>query len=378
MNILIDVRLLSRGGASGIEEYTRELLGAMLELDRKNKYQLFYSGLRKAALPEFLSKYPGASAINWNIPNKILDFSFRFLAEPKLERFFGFDVAFSPHFNMLATEKPRVITFHDLSFIHHPYFFSQRQHIWHWLQDYKKQAERASKIIAVSQFTKSDLVELFHIPPEKITTIYSGISGEFLVLSKTNQGLTSFKLMHKLEKPFILYMGTLEPRKNVTALVRAFGLLKEEPQFKDLQLVIAGGMGWLYDEVIREIRNSSFKNDIRLFGKVKTEERVFLYNLAEAFVYPSFFEGFGFPPLEAQACGVPVIASDRTSIPETLGKSALLIDPWRVDVLCGAIKEVVTNRSRRDGLVEAGLTNVRRFSWKESAKMTIETLHESR
>lgn len=378
MNILTDVRLLSRGGASGIEEYTRELLGAMLELDNEDKYQFFYSGLRKAALPEFLSKHPRVTAINWNTPNKILDFSFRFLAEPKLERFFGFDIAFSPHFNMLATKKPRVITFHDLSFIHHPHFFSRRQHVWHWLQDYKKQAERASKIIAVSQFTKSDLVELFDIPPAKITTIYSGISGDFLVLNKTNPELVSFKAAHKLEKPFILYMGTLEPRKNVTALVRAFGLLKEEPQFSDLQLVIAGGMGWLYDEVIKEIRNSSFKNDIRLFGKVKGEERVLLYNLAEAFIYPSFFEGFGFPPLEAQACGVPVVASDRTSLPEILGKSALLIDPWRVDSLSSAIRKVITEKGTRDDLVEAGLKNARRFSWKESAKMTLETLHESR
>ena len=334
MKIIFDARVLTRGGLSGIEEYARNLLKTLLAVDSANRYFLFYSGLRKQPLNYQLpiTNYQSLKIIDWKIPNKIFEVSSRFLSWPKLDRFIEADLIFSPHFNILAkTETPRVITFHDLSFLRHPYFFSQKQKFWHWLQNYKKQAQEAAKIIAVSEFTKSDLVNLLAVPEEKISVIYSGVDDQFKKMSADDRRLKDFRGKHKLDSPFILYLGTLEPRKNIPAIIRAFNALKSNPRFKDLKLILAGRPGWLYQNIANEIGKSSYGKDIALFGPVSGEDRVLLYNLAEVFIYPSFFEGFGFPPLEAQACGCPVIAADRASLPEILGQSAILIDPSRVE-----------------------------------------------
>lgn len=376
MNILADIRLLSRGGSSGIEEYTQELFRALLKMDRENKYAYFYNGLRKAALPAFLKNT--GEVIDWHIPNKVLDLGARILNEPKLERLLDFDLVFSPHFTILSSSRPRVITFHDLSFVHHPDFFSRRNTVWHWLQNYKEQAAQAEKIIAVSKFTKSDLVRHLGIAPEKITPIYSGISAAFRALPRGSDALQRFLFAHNLHKPYILFMGTLEPRKNINALTRAFELLKEDPAFRDMELVIAGRPGWLYHDILKTIHRSPVREDIRLLGRIYGSDRVFLYNAASLFVYPSFFEGFGFPPLEAQMCGVPVIASNRTSLPEILGNSAALIDPWRIGELADTMKEVLMTPRVAKKLVQLGLTNAARFNWEKTARETLDVFNESR
>ncbi len=369
MHILTDIRLLSKGGSSGIEEYTQELLRALFRVDTKNKYQYFYNGLRKVAPPAFLKNSTGV--VDWHIPNKLLDLGARILNEPKLERMLDFDLVFSPHFTILASKKPRVITFHDLSFVHHPEFFSRKNNLWHWLQNYANQARRAERIIAVSEFTKSDLVAHLNIAPERITTIYSGIHHAFKVLPRDSEEMRRFLFAHSLDKPFVLSMGTREPRKNTGALVRAFNILKQDRIFRDLQLVIAGRPGWLYDDILTQIQDSPFREDIRLLGRVRTSDRVLLYNAASLFVYPSFFEGFGFPPLEAQACGIPVVASNRTSLPEILGDSAVLIDPWRIDELASAMRGVLESPPTAKKLVQLGLRNAERFNWEETAKQTL-------
>src|SRR3989344_8002101 len=332
MQILADIRLLGRGGVSGIEEYTRNLLTSLLTADKSNSYTLFYNGLRSKPL-NFQTKI-----INWRIPNKLFDMSARFLGWPAIDKIVKTDLVFSPHFNVLKTAKaPRIVTFHDLSFLHHPYFFSRRQRFWHWLQGIKEQARRADKIIAVSEFTKSDLVNLLGVPTEKIQVIYSGISEEFRktpIPHTLNPCLPAGRA-----RPYILYLGTLEPRKNVTAIIRAFNILKTDPSFRDWQLVIAGRPGWLFKNILKEAKLSVWSDDIVFKGAVSGDERVLLYNLARGFVFPSFFEGFGFPPLEAQACGCPTVVADRTSLPEILADSALLVNPWKVEDLAGAIKK---------------------------------------
>lgn len=366
MRILADVRLLSRGGTSGIEEYTRNLLGAVFAADKNNRYSLFYNGLRKVPLG-----IEGAGIVDWRLPNKLLDLSSRFINAPAVDHLTGSDLVFSPHFNILKTAKaPRVITFHDLSFLHHPYFFSAKQRFWHWLQGVRRQASEAAKIIAVSEFTKSDLVNLLGVTPGKVEVVYSGISESFRPLN-----ITSSK---KEVRPYFLYLGTLEPRKNVPAIIRAFNLLKGERGFSDWQLVIAGKPGWLYSSILKEALSSPHGKDIIFTGQVKPEDRVLLYNLAKVFVYPSFFEGFGFPPVEAQASGCPVVASDRTSLPEVLGGSALLANPWKVSDLAAAMREAAMDGATRKRLTEAGLKNSARFSWKASAASTISIFNNVR
>ncbi len=370
--IIIDVRLLSKGGLSGIEEYTTNLIDNLLLLSAKEEYLMFYNGFKKVPLPSIWVNNPRINVIDKSYPNKILDMSSRFIGIPNVENFTGKGrLVFSPHFNILKTKLPHIVTFHDLSFLHHPNFFSNKQKVWHWLQGFRNTAKNATHCIAVSEFTKNDLVDLLGIPEEKISVIYSGINSSFRVLKKDSAELLDYKMKNKLTKPFILYLGTLEPRKNIPALIRAFDKLKSDSNFSDFELVLAGKIGWLSKELFREIERTHHASSIRFIGSPTSEDRVFLYNLAEIFAYPSFFEGFGFQPLEAQACGVPVISSNRTSLPEILGDSAKFINPWSVDELCDSMKAILATNSLKKTLIESGIKNSKRFSWSDSAKRTL-------
>ncbi len=372
MRITIDIRLLGRGTRSGIEEYTESLVDRLIA-NSNHQFELFYNGLRRAPIKESWPKKSNVNVTNWHIPNKLLDLSAKFLKYPQINT----DVLFSPHFNLIEGGKsPHIMTFHDLSFLHHPGFFSKKQLLWHRLQDYKRKASGAARLIAVSEFTKSDLVNILKIPEEKISVIYSGVSDDFHRLPENTPSLVAFTAEHHLNFPFILYLGTLEPRKNIPSLIRAFNLLKENPTHKELRLILAGAPGWLYQTVLREAAASRFQKDIIFWGPVKTSDRILLYNKCRVFSYPSFFEGFGFPPLEAQKCGSPVVAGNRTSIPEILGSSALLPDPWRIHDLANALQTALENETERSRLIAGGYENAKRFDWSETGKKTLEIIEK--
>ncbi len=367
MKIFIDIRPLAKDRHSGIANYTRSLIDEFLAADNGNTYQLFYNGWKKNSLPEAWLKNDKIELINWRLPNKLLGLSGRILREPKIDRFFNPDLIFSPHFNLLNIEKtPRVLTIHDLSFVRHKQFFAPKKRFWHWLQDARYQIKSAERLIAVSEFTKADIVDYFKVPEEKISIIYSGVGKNLKRLSELNDDLAAFKKRRALEKPFILYLGALEPRKNIISLVRVFNILKKEVFYNDWRLVLAGGSRWLSGELEREIKNSPYLDDIMVLEKISEEEKIFLYNSAKVFVYPSFFEGFGFPPLEAQACGVPVAASNRTSLPEILGESAYLFDPWRLEDMYAGIKTLTQDSAVRERMIKLGLENVAKFSWQKT------------
>lgn len=362
MRIVIDIRLLGRGIRSGIEEYTTELVDRLV--DSPHRFDLFYNGHRMAPLPPALTQ-KNTNVIDWHLPNKLVETSMRLFGAPSINA----DAVFSPHFNFIKTSSPHIMTFHDLSFLHHPDFFSRKQRLWHALQSYKKQAEKAAHVIAVSEFTKSDIINFLKIPPEKISVIYSGISDIFKPTQINNSDFNF---------PFILYLGTIEPRKNIGSLVRAFNIIKQKPAHRDLRLVIAGSPGWLYDGVTKEANTSPHRDQIIFTGPVNSEVRVLLYNKCMVLAYPSFFEGFGFPPLEAQKCGAPVVASNRTSLPEILGESAILINPWKPDELAAALLEILENENAREKLRKMGLENSARFDWRNSAKQTLRILENAK
>jgi len=374
MKILIDLRVLARSQFSGITEYTKFLVSHLLLSDKKNEYLLFYNGFKKIPLPEEWTNKPQVKVIDSSIPNRLWSFSNKIFNLPKIDKKIKADIFFSPHFNILSLIEPqkRVFTFHDLSFVHYPNFFSNRDKFWHWLQNYKRQAQTAGHLIAVSDFTRQDLIDNLLVSPERITRIYSGINPFYRNLSAEDENLEKFQKIHNLEKPFLFYLGVIEPRKNITAIIRTFNILKAKEEFKNLQLVIAGPKGWLYDKIFQEAKNSKFQEEIIFWGPASLTEALYLYNSAEVFVYPSFFEGFGFPPLEAQACGLPVITSTRSSLPEVMGDSALMVDPWRIDDLTFAIKNLLTDQSSRKRLQTAGFSNIKRFNWAKTAQETIE------
>ena len=370
MNILIDARLLGRGDRSGVGEYSSELIKELIRDNYKTNFKILYNGFNFPPPPIFWTERKNVKVLNFNIPNKFFNLSSRFFNFPNLQKIVSPDVLFSPHLSPLSLKNtPKVLTIHDLSFIRYPEFFSKSQRLWHYLQNARRQINESVAIIADSEFTKSDLVDLFKIRPDKISIVYPGLNSSFKVLSfeKELKNLFSFQKKYRLENPYLLYLGSFEPRKNIPAAIRAFNEIKKDSRFSDLELVAAGGAGWLSKNIYRAISLSPFSSAIKIIRDLIPEEKVFLYNKARAFVFPSFFEGFGFPPLEAQSCGVPVIASNRSSLPEILGDSALLVDPWKISELTDALKEVLLNNSLASELKKRGLENVRKFSWEKSA-----------
>ncbi|MEK7115043.1 MAG: glycosyltransferase family 1 protein [Patescibacteria group bacterium] len=344
MKILIDIRLLTRG-SQGVGEYTLNIVDNLIKSGSEHQWQLFYNGWRKQPLPLSWQKAPNVQIHDWRIPNRI----FRWLPIV-LDNFIKTDLIFSPHIDFLQTKKtPRILTIHDLSFIHYPNFFSHKHRWWHKMQKVKKQAQRAAHIITDSQFSKNDISNMLEIKPEKISVIYPGI--KIPAFAKASAGKQNLK--------FILYLGTLEPRKNIGAIIKAFNIIKSDPKFSDLKLILAGRIGWLFKPTIQK--------DVIFLGSVSEEEKNFLYKSASVFVYPSFFEGFGFPPLEAQTRSCPVITSNRSSLPEILKDSAMQINPWRTDHLAKAIKDILINKKLKNKLIKSGQENIKRFTWEQCA-----------
>ncbi len=363
MTIGIDIRVLARGTRTGIEEYVLNLLPRLLALDPNIKYKLFYNAFRKTKLDYTWLKLPNVELREFKFPNRILDSCVQIFKWPKINKFLGdIDIFFSPHFLPVSLPRncKRVITFHDLSFRHHPQFFSPSRKLWHFLTFPKSQARKADKIIADSQSTKEDLIKIYKIDPNRIEVVHLGISKDFKSFNKSKPQRS------------ILYFGTIEPRKNLMLIIKAFEALKKGAGMTDLKLVIAGARGWLYKDVFEKVENSRFRQDIIFTGVVDDRDKPSLYNSASVFVYPSFFEGFGFPPLEAMACGVPTIVSNTSSLSEVVGNGAIMIDPYNVDELSFAIRRILEDKDLRNDLIKKGFQQAKKFNWDKTAKQVLE------
>ncbi|NOQ68308.1 glycosyltransferase [Patescibacteria group bacterium] len=376
MIIGIDIRMLARGTRSGVEEYTINLLSNMISLDNNIEYKLFYNGYKKTKLEYDLLKLPNVQLKEFKIPNRLLDASFQFLNYPKIDKMLEkVDVFFSPHiFSSSVSKKCKTITtFHDLSFESYPEFYSTGKNYWHFSMNPRKQAQKADKIIAVSQSTKDDLIKIYGIEPEKIKVIYSGVNSvssiQYSVFS-----ISEIRKKYNLPKKYILYLGTLEPRKNIIGLIKAFEEFKKsyKLQATSYKLIIAGSKGWLYEDIFKIVKNSPAKDNIIFTGFIDDKDKAALYSLADLFVYPSFYEGFGFPPLEAMAAGTPVITSNFSSLPEAVGDAAITVNPYNIDELAKAIEMVLSDENLRDILIERGYERVKNFSWEKCAEETLE------
>lgn len=376
----IDIRMLARGGKTGIEEYTSELLEHMLRLDSGIHYRLFYNGFRKEPLGFPWLTLPNVEVKDFRIPNRLLDGTFRFLDLPKVDKLIGgVDKFFSPHIFLasLSSRCEKIATFHDLSFERYPEFYSSQKNFWHFSMDPRRQARNADKIIAVSESTKQDLIELYGIAPEKIKVIYSGLSAKSRRIAlPQEQAYVSKK--YQLPENYILYLGTLEPRKNIVSLLRAFDKLKSSGPLKDsdLKLVIAGAKGWLYDDIFLSAQRFGSRRDIVFTGFVEDRHKPMLYRMAKLFVYPSFYEGFGFPPLEAMAQGTPVVTSNISSIPEAVENAAVTVNPANSDELCEAMRQALCDGKLASLLSAAGRNRSQLFDWNKCAEETLRYILE--
>jgi len=374
----IDIRVLGNSIKSGIEEYTENLIPHLIREGRDVQFKLFYSS-SKNKLPDYpWLKEKNVELYKFNYSNNILFTSSRFLDRPFIDRMVrGADVFFFPHFfiSSLSTSCKRVTTFHDLSYVHFPEHLTFRKKLWHNLQMLPEwQAKFSDKIIAVSESTKSDLVNFYKIDPARIEVIYSGTELR-LNLNQERFNLKEFKAQKNLPDRFILFLGKLEPRKNIVSIIKAFNNLKTNSKYNDVGLVIAGAKGWKCDELFSLLRlNLKDNNPIIFTGQVSDEERFLYYRAADVFVYPSFFEGFGFPPLEAMSCGTPVITSRNSSLPEVVGDAAIMIDPYDVGELELWITKILDDKDLSDLIAKRGIEQVSKFNWRGAAIKTLEVL----
>jgi len=372
MNILIDIRPLMDRRYSGVAEYTHELLKALLNIDQQNQYWLLYNSFHNVSDRLPLFNYPNVSIIRTKYPNKFFNYVLlKFLHRPYFDKIVGqpIDIFFMPHINFArwSPSITSIVTVHDISFVHFPKFFNWRKNLWHGLLSVKKLLKRSRIVVTLSENTQNDVKQYAHLDDTRTTTIYSGISDVFTILNKEDSTLEVVKQKYNLPDSFIFFLGTIEPRKNIEGLIKAFEIVKSK-QASDLKLVIAGGRGWKARPVFQAAAISQCADDIIFLDYVEASEKVALYNLATMFVYPSFYEGFGFPPLEAMACGTPTIVSATSSLPEVVGDGAVMIDPYNPTSIATAIFEILHDASLRSRLIEKGKEQAAKFTWEKTAE----------
>lgn len=367
MNIFFDGRAMTKTNTSGIPEYAKLLFKNLIETRRSDeRYSLFFNSFFARELPDELKGLP-FETVDWRIPNKAISALSGVFGFPRIGR--RFDVLFRPHFHPLRAGKGvrDILVVHDLSFARFPEFFSPKKRAWHFLQGVRKQILRADGIVAISEATKRDIIEFSGIDDGKISVVHSGLN-DFFRQPVSAAETEEYKRRNAIGGRYALFVGTLEPRKNIDGIIRAFSIMKQEADFSDVSLIIVGAKGWLYDKIFKEAASSPYAEDIRFFGHVPFEDLRYLYRGASVFVFPSFFEGFGFPPLEAQACGVPVVSSSRSGLREVLGESALTVDPRDDNAIAEAMRIMIADEPARKRVREEGKKNSNRFHWKEAAE----------
>ena len=352
------------GNRAGIGSYIYNLTRNLLEIDKENEYVLIhkhptddpiYREANEITIP--FPRIPLRETIGNNI---ILSFKLR-----KYKLGIIHDPSQTGPFLFNPSPK-KVLTIHDLT----PILFPETHGGIHtFLQNniLPRSLKRVDSIIAVSNSTKNDIIRYFKIGEAKVKVIYNGVDEIFQVLHENK--VEDVKEKYEIKHPFILYVGTLEPRKNIPTLLKAFYLLKK----KGIQhrLVIAGGKGWKYESVYETVNELNLQDEVIFTGYVSDEDLPKLYNAADLFVYPSLYEGFGFPPLEAMACGCPVITSNVSSLPEVAGDAGILVDPLGIDEIADAMWKVLNNEDVRERMVKMGLERAKMFSWEKCAEETI-------
>jgi len=233
---------------------------------------------------------------------------------------------------------------------------------------------RADSIVALSECTKCDIVKHFGVDPAKIKVVYAGVDETFRPVDDQER-LKEVKNFYGIKRDFILAVSLISPRKNLTRLIKAFKALRDRGK-ADLQLVIVGRKAWLYEDIFREVASSGLEKDVIFCGHVPTEHLLCLYNAASVFAYPSLYEGFGLPILEAMTCGTPVVSSNVSSMPEACGEAALLADPYNIEDLTSALDDAISKPSLRQNLIEKGLEHAKRFSWKKTGAQTLAVYNE--
>lgn len=359
--IAIDISPIYRSKA-GVGCYTKNLVGELSQIKNRGPYLLFNleEPMREMASRRIFQFVSVIRRILWEQ-----------LLVPLSLWSKGVDILHSPAFVCPIFKTCRtVITIHDMAYLLYPDKFvnTYRRYLKFRVPLSIKVAD---KIITDSVCSKRDIVRLFRISEKKIEVVYLGKSRDFQPITDKSS-IDNFREKNNLKRDFILYVGTLEPRKNITGLINAYRLFKDMTPYSNYALVIGGGKGWMYSDIFELIKKLSLMNDVIFLGYVQDKELPILYNAAKLFVYPSLYEGFGLPVLEAMACGIPVITSNTSSLPEIVADAGIMLDPLDINALAKAMHNVLMDDSLRHSLIEKGLKRAENFSWEKTAAMTMD------
>jgi glycosyltransferase involved in cell wall biosynthesis len=383
MTIGIDCSAVA-GERSGLGQYAFNLVHALSEIDTANRYLLYilfpvtnyllHRELVKVDLPDkanfriFFRKIP--------VPYQLM----RYLRVPgfsaKADEFMlgnlPADIVHSTTFSVprFRNRKKRlVVTIYDLTVLTHPEYH-QKLNIRHCLEGIKDAVRYADRIIAISDHTKQDLMDHFRVPSDmiEVTPLAAGRNYRPVTDSRI---LDAARKKYGLPPRYVLFLGSLEPRKNVDALVQAYARLPEKLR-EEFSLVVAGARGWLNSEVHKAVEDLKIGSRVHFTGYVAEEDMSAVYSMSTVFVYPSFYEGFGLPVLEAMSCGAPVITSNTSSMPEVAGDAARLVSPKDIDEIAGALESVLEDEETRDRMRTRGLKRASGFSWEKCARQTLD------
>ncbi len=356
---------------AGLGRYAAELVKALIPL-LPGRLAIFYHDARRADLFPPLDALPARpyplSAKPWRLQVMLAHFFHHPMdAFVGPARLFHATDHLLPPFRVL----PSVFTLHDLIFRLYPETHMPLNR-WFLTLMMPRFLRHADAVIAVSECTRRDAIRWYRIPEERIHVIYEGVDERFR--PAPSEAVEAVRARYRLPDRFILYVGTIEPRKNLPTLFAAYRLLLE--RWPDLGLVVAGKPGWLTGGTFRALRELGLEERVRFLGYVPDEDLPPLYSAAAVFVFPSLYEGFGLPPLEAMACGTPVVVSDVSALPEIVGEAGLRVPPGDPAGWAVALEAVLVDGSLRERLREAGLRQAARFRWSEVARRTLEVYEQ--
>jgi glycosyltransferase involved in cell wall biosynthesis len=363
LHIAIDAHAVG-SGLAGNETYIANLIEALAEIDTANRYTLYVT--KREAVARFQNRWPNFTP-RLTLPHTpLVRIPVTLVAELRRRPVDLLHVQYTaPPF----APCPVIPTIHDLAFEHLPETFKRRS----WMQlrlTVRRTARRAAHIITVSDFSRRDIIDTYGIAPEQITVTPEAAPRAFAPSEQSE--IDRVRARYKIEGDYILAVGSIQPRKNLARLLRAYSnLLRRRTQVKLPRLVLVGKRAWLYEETLRSVNRLGLTSNVTFTGYVPEGDLPPLYSGALCFVYPSYFEGFGLPPLEAMKCGAPVITGNRTSLPEVVGDAGLTVDPFDIAALAEAIRRIIDDAELRQRLRERGFKRARTFDWRETARLTL-------
>lgn len=368
MRIGVDLSAI-QSTKSGVDWYTHHIIKEMIRLVGPEERLYLFSN-RETGFEEEAAANDKVTLVRSRVRYQE---PWRQLFLPLLLKRHRIDVCFFTNFVIsVLSGCPMVLTIHDFSFKLFPRTHSLRNVIWA-RSLVPVSVRRCRRIIAVSNHTKLDLLRLMNVNQDKVAVVYEGAAAQFV--PEPEPGDADVLAGYDIRQPYVLYVGTLEPRKNLITLVKSFNEVAEKVE--DVQLVLAGRRGWMAQSIFDEIKERELLPRVRITGYVPDGHLAALYRQAAAFVYPSLYEGFGLPPLEAMASGTPVIVSQSSSLPEVIGDAGLYINPLDAGELAAAIEKVISDGDLSASLVAKGLEQAGRFSWRRAAEETMEILRET-